>query len=357
MISLPSCLMVLAQTAGAVVPAPVPQLSYVPVIETATVRPPVSEPAAPALAPAPAPVPTPNDNPAAMRRAVQPIIAANALAQDDSVTISKRRRVLGGGKLLLTNAISTVEGSSGGGIARWATIGGRQMQGGIGLTAHGSAIELSDFGVRSYGVAIGFGNRLELSVARGTVDTRDIGTLLGIGQGYKIDLDTFGAKLRLAGDIVYGEPWLPQIAVGIEHKRSRDGALVRALGAADSSGTDYTISATKLLLGQSLLVNTTLRYTEANELGLLGFGSAAGEGYKLQFEGSLGYQLSRRALVGAEYRTKADNLGLGDDDWMDIFAAYALTDHLTLTAAYVDLGSIATISDQRGGFLSAQVAF
>ena len=47
-------------------------------------------------------------------------------------------------------------------------------------------------------------------------------------------------------------------------------------------------------------------------------------------------------MVGAEYRTKPDNLGLGDDDWMDIFAAYALTDHLTLTAAYVDLGSIAS---------------
>ena len=109
--------------------------------------------------------------------------------------------------------------------------------------------------------------------------------------------------------MVYGEPWLPQIAVGIEHKRSRDGALVRALGAADDDGTDYTISATKLLLARSVLVNATLRYTEANELGLLGFGSAD-DGYRLQFEGSLGYQLSRRAVVGAEYRTKPDNLGL-----------------------------------------------
>jgi len=134
-------------------------------------------------------------------------------------------------------------------------------------------------------------------------------------------------------------------------------ALVRALGAADSAGTDVTLSATKLLLARSLLVNATLRYTEANELGLLGFGSAAGAGYRLHFEGSLAYQLSRRAVVGAEVRTKPDNLGLGDDDWMDLFAAYAPTDHLTLTAAYVDLGSIATIPDQRGAFLSAQVAF
>lgn len=153
---------------------------------------------------------------------------------------------------------------------------------------------------------LGIGDRFELSYARADFDTRDIGALLGIGQGYTFNLDTF---------------------------------------------------ATKLLLARSLLINATLRYTEANELGLLDFGSAAGEGYTLQFEGSLGYQLSRRAVVGAEIRTKPDNLGLGDDDWMDVFVAYALNDHLTLSAAYVDLGSIATIPDQRGGLLSAQVAF
>lgn len=67
--------------------------------------------------------------------------------------------------------------------------------------------------------------------------------------------------------------------------------------------------------------------------------------------------MSRRAVIGAEYRSKPDNLGLGEDDWMDLFAAYALSDNLTLTAAYVDLGSIATFENQRGGFVSAQVAF
>ena len=265
--------------------------------------------------------------------------------------------IFSGGKLLLTNGATTVDGSSGGGLARWATIGGRQMPGGIGASVHATAIELADFSWRSYGVAVGFGDRLELSYARADFDTRDAGTLLGIGQGYTFNLDTFGAKVRVAGDLVYGETWLPQIALGIEHKRSRDGALVRALGAAGTSSTDYTLSASKLLLARSLLVNATLRYTEANELGLLGFGSAAGAGYKLQFEGTLAYQLSRRAVVGAELRTKPDNLRLGDDDWMDIFAAFAVSDHITLTAAYVDLGSIATIPDQRGGFVSAQFAF
>lgn len=325
-------------------PPPPPYIAALPVLETPTllaldqVRPtiepgPLSK-SAPGQEPEPAPEPDPGDPP--------------RIAWVD---------VLAGGKLLLTNGVTTVDGSSGGGLARWATIGGRQMSGGIGFSAHGTAIELSDYGWRSYGVMLGIGDRVELSYARADFDTRDIGALLGIGQGYTFNLDTFGAKLRVAGDLVYGESWLPQIAVGIEHKRSRDGALVRALGAAQASGTDYTLSATKLLLAHSLLVNATLRYTQANELGLLGFGSAAGAGHKLQFEGSLGYQLARRAVIGAEYRTKPDNLGLGDDDWLDVFAAYALTDHLTLTAAYVDLGSVATIADQRGGYLSAQIAF
>ncbi|QDH35735.1 DUF3034 family protein [Porphyrobacter sp. YT40] len=299
--------------------------------------------------------PAPPSGQVATTRALQPLGESTALA-DEGLRLGKVD-LFKGGKLLLTNGVTTVEGSSGGGLARWATIGGRQMPGGIGLSAHATAVELPDYGWRSYGVAVGFGDRVELSYSRADFDTRDVGALLGIGQGYTFNMDTFGAKLRVAGDLVYGESWLPQIAVGIEHKRSRDGALVRALGAADDEGTDYTLSATKLLLARSVLVNATLRYTEANELGLLGFGSAAGADYKLQFEGSLGYQLSRRAVVGAEYRSKPDNLGLGDDDWMDIFAAYALTDNLTLTAAYVDLGSIATFSDQRGGFLSAQVAF
>lgn len=327
--------------------APLPSIAYESVIDAETISASVNgsttvNPASQTLSQASVPTIAP----------VTP--TANALGED-GVRIGKVD-VAKGGKLLLTNGVSTVEGSSGGGIARWATIAGRQMPGGIGFSAHATGVELRDYGWRSYGAAIGFGDRLELSFARADFDTRDVGTALGIGQGYTFNMDTFGAKLRVAGDLVYGDTWLPQIAVGAEYKRSRDGALVQAIGAADDEGIDYTLSATKLFLARSLLVNATLRYTEANELGLLGFGSAK-DGYKLQFEGSLGYQLSRRAVIGAEYRTKPDNLGLGDDDWMDLFAAYALSENLTLTAAYVDLGSIATFSNQRGGYLSAQVAF
>ena len=49
------------------------------------------------------------------------------------------------------------------------------------------------------------------------------------------------------------------------------------------------------------------------------------------------------------------------DDWMDVFVAWAPAKNLSLTAAYVDLGRIVPgftgNRDQRGAYLSAQVAF
>lgn len=262
-----------------------------------------------------------------------------------------------GGKLVLTNGVTSIEGTSGGGIATWATIAGLEMDNGVGVSGHATVIELPDYGWQSHGVAVGIANRVELSYARQNLDTRDVGTALGLGQGYVLSQDVFAAKLRVTGDLVYGDPLLPQVSIGVEYKRSLDGNVATAVGAAQDEGLDYTLSATKLVLSHSVLLNATARLTKANQNGLLGFGSAAGTGHSLQFEGSLGYQLSRRAVIGAELRTKPDNLGLGEDDWFDLFAAYAVTDNITVTAAYVDLGSIATFDNQRGAFLSAQVAF
>ncbi|GAA3803024.1 DUF3034 family protein [Qipengyuania pelagi] len=259
-------------------------------------------------------------------------------------------------KLLLTNGIASLEGASGGGIANWAILAGMQERG-FGGGLHATAVLLPDFDWQSFGAGVSYANRVELSYARQRFDTRDVGAALGLGQGFTFDQDVFGAKLRLFGDAVYGDPLLPQVSLSIQHKRNRDSAVVRAVGALHDSGTDIALSATKLLLAQSILVGGTVRLTKANQTGLLGFGSAANPDYSLQFEGSLAYQLSRRAVVGAEVRTKPDNLGLGEDDWMDLFAAIAPTDFLTLTAAYADLGSIATFEDQRGAFLQAQLAF
>ncbi len=276
-------------------------------------------------------------------------IATPATAQDS---------VDDGGKLLLTNGVTTIEGSAGGGLATWAVIAGNGTRDQLGVSAHAAVIELPDYGWLNYGVSVGLFDRIELSFARQEFDTRNVGAALGLGRGFTFDQDIFGAKLRLVGDIVYGDALIPQISVGVQHKRSGDDAIVRAAGAGDDQGTDVYVTATKLFLSHSVLASGTVRWTEANQFGLLGFGAAGQDSGALQFEGSLAYQLSRQLVIGGEYRSKPDQLVIArEDDAYDIFAAWAMTRNVTVTGAYVDTGSIAGQPRQRGGYVSLQLAF
>jgi len=262
-----------------------------------------------------------------------------------------------GGKLLLTRGVTSVDGSAGGGIVPWALIAGNETDRGIGGTAFYTNLSLSDYDFHAVGGAIGFYDRVELSIARQEFDTGATGALLGIGDGFTFKQDIIGAKVKLAGDAVIDQDKLmPQIAVGAFYRTADHERLLNALGANDHEGVDVYISATKLILSQSLLINGTLRYTEANQNGLLGFGGQ--DDYTIQPEVSVGYMLSRRLVVGGEYRAKPDNLAFAkEDDWFDIYAAYAVNENISLTAAWADLGSIATFDDQRGLYLSLQFGF
>lgn len=271
---------------------------------------------------------------------------------------AKASSPLDGGKLLLTNGVTSVEGSSGGGLASWAVIAGNETDRGFGVSAHATLVALPDYRLDTQGIAIGIKDRVELTYARQNFNTRAVGAALGLGQGFTFNQDIYGAKVRLFGDLVYGPSALPQVSVGVQHKRSRDAAVVKAVGAASATGTDYTLSATKLFLDKSILANATVRLTSANQLGLLGFGTAGRTARTAQFEGSVAWLVSRRLVVGGEIRTKPDRLAIArEDNAADLFAAYALTRNVTVTAAYVDLGSIATFDGQRGAFLSLQAAF
>lgn len=279
-------------------------------------------------------------------------LASVALAPQASIAKPLRN----GGKLLLTNGISSLEGASGGGLTPWAVIAGNETSDGIGLSAHGTLVEVKDYDYQSAGVAVGFRDRVELSYAHQNFNTNDIGVALGLGKDYAFSQDVIGAKIRVAGDLVYDR--LPAVAVGAQYKRNNNGAIVRAIGAGDDEGIDYYASVSRLFLSRSILLSGTARLTKANQLGILGFGGDRHDGYSLQFEGSAAWQLSRRLAIGGEYRSKPDNLGIArEDDWFDAFAAYAVNRHLTATVAYTDLGSVATVKDQRGVFLQLQAAF
>lgn len=286
------------------------------------------------------------------------------------------------GKLLLTGGVSTIAGSAGGGLTPWAVIGSNATEGEVGFSGYATRAATQDYGLNGYGVAVGLHDRVELSLARQDFDASPAIALNGIAPfgvtpGQHIQMDIVGIKVKVAGDAVLNaDSWMPQIAVGLEHKRVRPGSLGSVLDflGTQTSGTDVYVSATKLLLAQSLLVNGTLRSTNANQNGLLGFGAAApGKNRRsLQPEFSLAYLINKNLAVGAEVRFKPNNLqalgaaaGLGaalrEDDWKDIFIAWAPSKNLSLTLAYVDLGRIVPgITNHRrqtGYYLSAQVAF
>lgn len=264
-----------------------------------------------------------------------------------------------GGKLLLTHGVSTVEGGAGGGLAPWAVIAGNETNRGVGGEVHATYVDVKNYKLRAVGGAVGWRDRLELSATRQEFDTGETGAKLGLGKGFTFKQTVLGAKVRVLGDAVYAQDsWVPQVAVGVQYKDNNQDAIVRAVGAKKDSGVDVYVAATKLLLDKSLVLNGTVRLTKANQMGLLGFGGDKGDSYKPQFEGSAAYLLSKRLAVGAEYRTKPSNLGFAkEDDWKDLFVAYALNKNLSVTAAYVDLGDIATFKNQRGLYLSLQAGF
>ncbi|MGH8228771.1 MAG: DUF3034 family protein [Steroidobacteraceae bacterium] len=259
-----------------------------------------------------------------------------------------------GGRLLATGGITDIEGSAGGGLTPWALIAGLGTADQIGGSASCTRVAPQDFSLDSCGLAVGIDNRLELSADQMRFD---LGSTV---PGQTIGLDVFGAKWRLFGHAVIDQDgWLPQVSVGVQWKHNEDFNWVpRALGAEHASGTDFYLAATKIWLagpfGRTWLADVTLRASEANQLGLLGFGGDRG-GYRLLGEGSLGVFLTDQLILGVEYREKPDDLSaFREDDFGDVFVAFFPVKYLSITAAYVDLGNIADKPHQRGYYVSLQ---
>ncbi|MBV6882147.1 DUF3034 family protein [Xanthomonas euvesicatoria] len=265
----------------------------------------------------------------------------------------------GDGRLLATGGVSMIEGSSGGGIVPWATLSGYGTRDELGTVAFATHVDSGDYRLDVQGAALTVGNRLELSLARQRLDLGTLQDRLGLPWN-ALGQDVFAAKVRVAGDLVYGHA--PQVSLGVQYKRLRNGTLPLAIGARDDHGTDIYVSASRLLLqgaaGYQLLLNGTLRATRANQAGLLGFGGDRRNSYRLVPEVSAAVVLSPSWAVGVEYRDKPNNLGFAREQaWADAFVAWFPSKHVSLTAAFADLGDIATLADQRGPYLSLQVAF
>lgn len=280
-------------------------------------------------------------------------LSAPAFAADDELPVGSS------GKLLLTGGVSQIEGAAGGGLTPWAVIGGNGTRDQIGANAFYTRVNVGDYHLDAAGAMVGFYDRVELSVAQQRFNTEAVGAALGLGDGFTFKQNVVGLKVRIAGEAVLdSDSAMPQISIGAQYKRNNQDAVLAFVGAKDNSGVDFYVSATKLFLGDGFLLNGTLRLTKANQIGILGFGGDLSDKYKPQLELSGAYLLTRKVAIGAEYRMKPNNLGIArEDDWFDVFVAFAPTKNVSLTVAYADLGNIVVKDNQRGVYASLQVGF
>ena len=278
--------------------------------------------------------------------------SAATLDLDSDSSISRSR-------LLATGGASTIEGAAGGGIVPMAVIAGYGAQEEQSAVAFGSYVDTGDYQLKVFGGSWSWRNRVELSIAQQKLTHDSLTAALSLPTD-SISQRIISAKVRVAGDLIYTP--MPQISVGVQHKKNLDFFVPGAVGAKKESGTDMNLTATKLILGgffdRNLLLNLNLRYTNANQTGLVGFGGDKNDDKELLPEISAGVLLNRYWLVGTEYRQKPDNLSfIKEDDWQTAFVGWFPNKRIAIVAAYVDLGEVATFKDQTGWYLSLQGSF
>ncbi|MGV6396296.1 DUF3034 family protein [Pseudomonas caspiana] len=263
------------------------------------------------------------------------------------------------GRLIATGGASSIEGAAGGGITPWAVLTGYGEQGEWGTSVFATRVDLPDYTLDVAGMSVAYGNRVELSYAHQRFGLGTLQKNLSLPED-NLTQDIFGVKVRLFGDLIYDT--LPQVSLGIEYKKQNDFLIPSLVGAKRDSDVEGYLTASRLFMGAAfgynVVLNGGVRYSRANETGLLGFGGDRRDTRSLLKEGSVAVLFNPRWALGVEYREKPDNLSFaGESDWADVFVGYFPNKHLSVVLAYAKLGEIATLDDQNGAYLSIQGSF
>jgi Protein of unknown function (DUF3034) len=263
------------------------------------------------------------------------------------------------GRLIATGGASSIEGAAGGGITPWAVLAGYGEKGEWGTDLFATHIDLPDYKLDVVGLAAAYDNRIEVSYAHQRFDLGSLVSKLHLPDD-SLSQDIFGVKVRLFGDLIYD--YLPQVSLGLEYKHQNDFLIPSLVGAKRDSDTEGYLTASRLFMGAAfgynLVVNGGVRYSRANETGLLGFGGDRKDTRSVLKESSVAVLFNPRWALGLEYREKPDNLSFsGESDWADLFLGYFPNKHLSFVLAYARLGTIATLDNQNGTYLSVQGSF
>ncbi len=210
--------------------------------------------------------------------------------------------------------------------------------------------------ISSYAVSMTFLRRIEVSYAANRVGLGqwpdDIRQATGLSTGRDhIWLHNFNVR----GMVITETATIPAVTGGVHFKinqgvRSidhRTNGAPSALGFERASGVDFTIAASKtfpkLLCNRPVLATVGVRFTQAAQIGWLGFGND----WATNIEASVAWIPTDWLAVGYEYRQKKNpysrlgNLVGDEDDWHTILVAWLVNPHMSIAGAYAHLGNIA----------------
>ena len=122
-------------------------------------------------------------------------------------------------RILATGGATQIEGQAGGGIVPWAVLTGYGSDDEFGVSGFATHVDVDDFSLTAYGLAMSYDNRVELSFARQSLDLGTLGKAIGLADK-EFRQDIIGVKVRLFGDLIYQRA--PQIAAGLQYKRHLD---------------------------------------------------------------------------------------------------------------------------------------
>ncbi|MBE3068882.1 MAG: DUF3034 family protein [Planctomycetes bacterium] len=215
--------------------------------------------------------------------------------------------------------------------------------------------------VQQFTVTETFFRRIELGYAMAVLNLGNFPRDVGVDIGDHVTMHNF----NLRGLLIEETPNSPAVTAGVTFKYTegiqrinhRLGGLLTRMGVERANGTDFTLHATKMLpkaaFGKPLILNSGIRFSQAAQLGLLGFGEA----YKLTGEGSVVAFVTDWMAVGYEFRQKKDSIGTagdlvrGEDNWHTIILAFLINEHLGFSCGWGHFGGVANeVEDGVWGF-------
>ena len=210
--------------------------------------------------------------------------------------------------------------------------------------------------VQEVHIAQTFYRRIEIGYTMGTLDLgdfpRDVRRATHVDIGFQ---HVVVHNFNLRGLVIEEGKYNPAVTAGATFKYNPDvqtidrrlGGGVTALGFARSNSTDFTLTATKTviepLFKRPLMLTGGIRFSEAAQLGYLGFGDT----YRMTGEGSVVYLITDWLGVAYEYRQKKnpyDTLGrlLGKEGaWQAVDVAFIVNPHITFAVGWLCTGNVA----------------